>query len=97
MLFSLGKAYNDRKLHEQAFAAYAKANALHRMEVRYDPDNLTRYVDRCRALFTAEFFRDRSGFGASSDEPIFIVGMARLRIDTCGANPCEPFKGRRHD
>lgn len=75
--FSLGKAYADLGAFDKSFDHYAKANALHRVGLKHDPDVLTAYVGRCKSLFTAEFFRARPGFGCDSRDPIFIVGMAR--------------------
>ena len=75
--FALGKAHDDRAQYEQAFQNYARGNALHRQSIHHDPEMLTAYVARCRALFTADLFADRAGAGAQSAEPIFLVGMAR--------------------
>jgi tetratricopeptide (TPR) repeat protein len=75
--FSLGKAYADLGAFDKSFDHYAKANALHRVGLKHDPDVLTAYVARCKSLFTAEFFRARPDFGCDSRDPIFIVGTAR--------------------
>jgi tetratricopeptide (TPR) repeat protein len=75
--FALGKAFADRKFYEQSFGHYVKGNALHRLGFNHDPDLLTAYVARCKALFTTEFFRARAGSGDDSAEPIFVVGLPR--------------------
>ena len=75
--FALGKAYASSKLHEKSFGHYAKGNAIHRLGIKHDPGLLTAHVQRCKRVFTAEFFRDRGGFGCKSQAPIFIVGMPR--------------------
>jgi tetratricopeptide (TPR) repeat protein len=75
--FALGKACGDRKHYARAFENYARANAIKRLSIEYDPGWLARHVAKCRALFTPEFLRDRSGAGCGSPEPVFIIGMQR--------------------
>lgn len=75
--FALGKACADLKFYEKSFSNYARGNAIHRLRLEHDPDVLTAYIARCKRLFTADFFHERSGFGCSSKEPIFLVGMTR--------------------
>ncbi len=75
--FALGKAYGDRKAFEKSFENYARANALKRLGIDYDPDTLKRHVASCKSVFTPEFFRSRQGSGCGSPDPIFIVGMQR--------------------
>jgi len=77
ILFAIGKAYSQRKQHEKSFAAYARANALKRLSVRHDPNVLSAYVARCKAVFTPEFFSARETFGCESRAPIFLLGMTR--------------------
>jgi len=77
--FALGKAYEDLAEHTRAFAHYAAGNALRRQLKPYDADRHTRFVQRSKALFTAEFFaRRRDAAAADADpRPIFIVGLPR--------------------
>jgi tetratricopeptide (TPR) repeat protein len=75
--FALGKAYADLDLYDKSFANYARAHAIQRLELKYDPDLLTRYVARCKTGLTADLFRRHAASGCSSHGPIFIVGMAR--------------------
>ncbi|HSC18199.1 MAG TPA: sulfotransferase [Rhizomicrobium sp.] len=75
--FALAKACEDQKLYPQAFENYAKANALRRLSVNFDPERLTAHRKVCEALFTPEFFAERAGRGCPSKAPIFIVGMPR--------------------
>ncbi|MBV9570993.1 MAG: sulfotransferase [Alphaproteobacteria bacterium] len=77
LLFSLGKAYADQALHPKSFSYYAKANALQRLTLQYDPDVLTDHVRLCKEVFTPQFFRGRAGMGCPDASPIFIVGMLR--------------------
>ncbi|MGH6876458.1 MAG: sulfotransferase, partial [Rhizomicrobium sp.] len=75
--FALGKAYGDANLYGKSFENYARANAIKRLSIEYDPGWLTRHVAKCRALFTREFLQDRAGASCSSPGPVFIVGMQR--------------------
>ena len=75
--FALGKALDDLKDPERAFAHYNAANALRREQLDYDPSDMSRQVDRAIALFTPAFFGDRQGAGCAAPDPIFILGMPR--------------------
>jgi tetratricopeptide (TPR) repeat protein len=75
--FALGKALEDRGEFAESFAHYVHGNEVRRAGIRYEADETTEHVRRSKALFTAEFFEERRGFGASSDAPIFIVGLPR--------------------
>jgi predicted Zn-dependent protease len=75
--FALGKALEDAGEFSASFEHYARGNELRRATVRYDPDGVTRQIERTRALFTREFFAARAGWGASAPDPIFIVGLPR--------------------
>ena len=75
--FALGKALEDAGDFARSFAHYARGNELHRAVVRYDPDGMTRFVERARTLFTRQFFAARAGWGCQSPAPIFIIGLPR--------------------
>ena len=75
--FALGKALEDEGSYEASFAHYAKGNAIRRKQHPYSADEETRYVSRCKAQYTAEFFDKRRAAGARSAAPIFIVGLPR--------------------
>jgi predicted Zn-dependent protease len=75
--FALGKALEDAGEFTESFEHYARGNELRRATVRYDPDGVTRQIERTQALFTREFFAARAGWGASAPDPIFIVGLPR--------------------
>src|SRR5438270_12646165 len=68
--FALGKAMHDARRADDAFAHYARANALRLKSQPYNPDEITRFVDRSVAAFTAEAFADRGG--CERPDPIFI-------------------------
>jgi tetratricopeptide (TPR) repeat protein len=74
--FALGKALHDLGRTDEAFAHYAKANALRLKIHPYRPEDITATVDRCIARFTAEAFIERAG-GCEAPDPIFIVGLPR--------------------
>ena len=75
--FALGKALEDAGQAEAAFCHYAEGNRLRRAMIAYDPDEITAYVRRSRALFTPEFIDSRDGQGCPAADPIFILGMPR--------------------
>lgn len=75
--FALAKAYADKQLYGKAFEQYAKANALRRIGVDYDPDLLSEHVAACESFYSKDFFEQRSGSGLESDSAIFVVGMHR--------------------
>jgi tetratricopeptide (TPR) repeat protein len=74
--FALGKAMHDLGRTSEAFAHYAKGNALRLKSQPYNPDEITRTVERSIAVFTAKAFEERPG-GCNAKDPIFIVGMPR--------------------
>lgn len=76
--FALGKAFHDRRQPSEAFGHFAVANAVRREMIAYDPDRVTRRVDRCIASFDAERLRRPMPEEAcAARDPIFIVGMPR--------------------
>ena len=75
--FAMGKALHDIRQPAEAFEHYRQANALRSKGQPYDPDAMTRRVDRSIAAFTPETFQERAGAGCPAPDPIFIVGMPR--------------------
>ena len=75
--FALGKALEDRKQAEASFVHYARGNALRRTQLVYEADETERFVDDVIALTPQAFFAERSGFGCSAPDAIFILGMPR--------------------
>lgn len=75
--FALGKALADEGRYEEAFHHYAKGNALKRKAIGYDVADTEQHVERCKQVFTAEFFASHEGGGVEASDPIFIVGMPR--------------------
>jgi tetratricopeptide (TPR) repeat protein len=75
--FALGKAFEDLKDYAPSFEQYSAGNAVRRANLRYDPDDTRRFVERSKAVFTREFFDARAGQGCPDDAPIFVIGMPR--------------------
>ena len=75
--FAIGKALEDREEFAESFESYAEGNRLRLSNSRYNGEELIEHVRRSRALFTPEFFSQRTGWGASVTDPVFIVGLPR--------------------
>jgi tetratricopeptide (TPR) repeat protein len=75
--FALGKAFEQRQQYADAFAYYARGNALRRLDAPFDIEHFERRTARIRAFFDTEFFGKRAGSGDPSTAPIFIVGLPR--------------------
>ncbi len=75
--FSLGKALEDEGEHAESFAHYVQGNAIRSRLQPYNAEDNTKFVRRAKAVFTADFFAERSGAGSPATDPIFIVGMPR--------------------
>lgn len=77
LLFALGKALEDRGEYEASFDCYARGNRIRGQHHRHDAKiNVYNTVRQIRTL-TAEFFREREGWGCLAPDPIFIVGLPR--------------------
>jgi len=77
LYFALGKACEQRGQYGQAFAWYARGNALRRRDAPFDLEAFERRAERIRAFFSAAFFAGNAGGGEPSSAPIFIVGLPR--------------------
>lgn len=75
--YAIGKALDDIGDHEGAFAHFECANDLSAPARPYDHRATISFVDRTVQAFDAEYFEDLRGRGASSELPVFIVGMGR--------------------
>ena len=75
--FALGKAFEDRRAFELSWRYYERGNELKRAESRYRPELLELNTANQKRVCSAEFFAARSGSGASSHAPIFILGLPR--------------------
>jgi tetratricopeptide (TPR) repeat protein len=77
LCFALGKAFEQREQYSDAFAYYARGNALRRLDAPFDIEHFEGRTARIRAFFDAAFFAGRAGSGDPSTAPIFIVGLPR--------------------
>jgi tetratricopeptide (TPR) repeat protein len=75
--FALGKALEDSGEYAESFEHYSRGNSIRRAGIRYCAADNTAHIQRSKALFTAEFFAARRGYGHPTAEPIFIVGLPR--------------------
>ena len=75
--FALGKAFEQREQYADAFAHYARGNALRRLDAPFDIEQFERRTARICAFFDKEFFAGRAGSGNPDPAPIFIVGLPR--------------------
>ncbi|MBV9062401.1 MAG: sulfotransferase, partial [Alphaproteobacteria bacterium] len=77
LLFSLGKAHEDRGDYARSFDYYAKGNAARRVQVADTDIAAPSQLAAQKAVFTEGFFRSRSGVGCSARDPIFVLGRPR--------------------
>jgi tetratricopeptide (TPR) repeat protein len=75
--FALGRAFEQRQRYAESFVHYAKGNARRQRDAPFDIDAFERGTARIRTVFDAAFFAQRTGSGAPSPAPIFIVGLPR--------------------
>ena len=75
--FALGKAFDDCKMYDQAFAHYEKGNALRREGLQFDSQAVGEHFDRIIEAFSPELMSRFSGQGDVSTKPLMIVGMPR--------------------
>jgi tetratricopeptide (TPR) repeat protein len=75
--YALGKAHEDAGDHEASFRHYSAGAGIRRRQVRYDAASNRDYTQRCRKLFTRDFFAARAGFGHPAPDPVFVVGLPR--------------------
>ncbi len=75
--FALARAYADLGRTDKSFQRLNEGNRLKRLQTVYDEGAALRHFEEIRAAFTPELFRAGRGGGASSQKPIFVVGMPR--------------------
>ncbi|WP_040500843.1 tetratricopeptide repeat-containing sulfotransferase family protein [Henriciella marina] len=75
--FALGKAHEDRKAFDEAFANYAEGNRLKKQQVRYTTEQMREEFAGQKRHCTADLFEKRLGTGFEDPAPIFIVGLPR--------------------
>jgi tetratricopeptide (TPR) repeat protein len=75
--FAMGKAFEDKKDHAQAFEHYKKGNETYSQEINYNADLNYKRIQSLKKQFTREFFDARADSGSHRHDPIFIVGLPR--------------------
>lgn len=75
--FALGKAYEDRKDYDKAWACYHSGNERQRPLVDYDPVETGVRQNSIRSYFTRDLLSKAEGNGYADEGPIFIVGLGR--------------------
>ena len=77
LLFALAHAYERAGRHDESFPYLLEANRLRRSQISYDERPGRRRFERVRHFVTAELIAEKSGQGALSELPIFILGFPR--------------------
>ena len=75
--FALGRALENRGLHDEAFAHYTQGNQARARTSTFKPAEFQRYIDALKSACTPELFEDLANAGCQDDAPIFIVGLPR--------------------
>lgn len=77
MGFALGRLADLLGDYEQAFAAFAAANAMRRANTPYDGAAQARFIDSLMQVFDDAFFASQTEPASDSERPLFIVGLPR--------------------
>jgi tetratricopeptide (TPR) repeat protein len=77
LAFALGKASEDREDYAEAFAQFARGNAMKRSQLRYRSEVFHQEVDAQIRELSADILSAQAGAGCDAPDPIFIVGMPR--------------------
>ena len=75
--FALGKAFEDLKNYDKAFAFLLAANRLKRKSYEYSIEADHDLFERIKNTFSREFFASHQGSGNQDRTPVFILGMPR--------------------
>jgi tetratricopeptide (TPR) repeat protein len=75
--FALGKANADLKDYGRSFEHLLAGNATKRAMISYDENAAFALFDQIETVFTRELIAEKSGCGAPSTLPIFVIGMPR--------------------
>ena len=76
-LFSLGKAYEDKRDFTQAWNYYDLGNQVQRDLVSYDPVANQIQLESIKKVFTKDYIDQHKNNGCQDNDPIFIVGLPR--------------------
>ncbi len=75
--FALGKAQEDLKNYDAAFAHFKIANELHHRTFSYDFESDFTFFKNLISKIDSEFLKNQSSVKSSSNRPIFVIGMPR--------------------
>jgi len=75
--FALGKAFEDRKDYDAAFASYQTGNALKQKQTRYTTKQMLAEFEAQKTYCTKDLFAAQGNLGCPAPDPIFIVGLPR--------------------
>ena len=77
LAYALGRCAEDAGQADEAFAQYAAGAALAKQRPGSKAEDYAAQADAVTAQFTSEFLAARADWGATSDAPIFVVGLPR--------------------
>ena len=75
--YGLGKAYEDCKDYDKAFANFLAGAAIKKKDLKFDPTKIEEQVDNIIKAFDKHRDRLADLRGINTDLPVFIVGMPR--------------------
>ncbi|MEM1412771.1 MAG: sulfotransferase [Pseudomonadota bacterium] len=77
MRYALAKHRENEERYAEAMAHYQAGATLRRPNETYDPVQNQVLTDHIIEAFSADFLRQREGWGSEEDAPILIVGLPR--------------------
>ena len=82
LYFTLAAHWERIGSHDQAFAAYRRANEFKQQVYRqanqeFNPEKHRALIDSLIAVFTPQFLERARTFGIDSEVPVFVVGLVR--------------------
>ena len=78
MHFALGKAYEDASEYEKSFNHYKQGNDLKLPYTKYQTEDIINECTNQKEVCSEDLFDMKKGWGSSSNEPIFILGLPRV-------------------
>jgi Flp pilus assembly protein TadD len=77
LAFALAKFLEKEGEYQRAFHYLDEGNRIRRASFEYNQEEEHESFELVKSTFTKEFFTQRSGYGVTSEMPIFILGMPR--------------------
>jgi len=75
--FALAKAYEDAQRYDDAFQQLVAGNRLKRAELTYNETEVLGLYAKLERAFDAPLLESLRSYGNPSEQPIFVLGMAR--------------------